>query len=205
MTRATRAEKARLRAMSLERRSCVDADARLAFAEKLARCIPRLLEWPSGRAVAGYWPVKGEPDCLPLLGSLAAAGYATLLPVAGRPAAPLAFRIWREGAPLVVNRFGIGEPSSGHPVEPDILFVPCAAFDRSGHRIGFGMGYYDATLAYLRARRPILAVALAFACQMVDEIPAEAHDERLDAVITERAILIASQTGKALDAAVVHW
>ena len=65
---------------------------------------------------------------------------------------------------------------------PDIVFVPLAAFDRRGHRIGFGAGYYDRTLASLRSMKPILAVGTAYSVQEVPAIPEEPHDQRLDLV-----------------------
>jgi 5-formyltetrahydrofolate cyclo-ligase len=76
--------------------------------------------------------------------------------------------------------YGTGELS------PDILLVPLLAFDARGYRIGYGGGHFDATLAELRAAKPILAVGLAYAAQEVDEVPREPHDERLDWIVTER-------------------
>lgn len=197
--------KAALRTASFALRAGVAVSDRRAFAEDLARAGPGLLGPALGRSVAGFWPIRGEPDCLPLLAALDAVGFRTLLPVTGAPGSPLLFRPWRPGDQVAPNALGIAEPCGcAEAVDPDILLIPCAAFDRRGHRIGFGRGYYDATLAALRAQRPTLALALAFACQEVDEVPAEAHDERLDAVITERDILICTGTGKALHAASLH-
>jgi 5-formyltetrahydrofolate cyclo-ligase len=70
-------------------------------------------------------------------------------------------------------------------VQPDILLVPLLAFDRSGHRIGYGAGYYDLTIAQLRARKPIAAVGIAFAAQEVETVPRTAFDAQLDLVLTE--------------------
>jgi 5-formyltetrahydrofolate cyclo-ligase len=81
---------------------------------------------------------------------------------------------------------GLQEPSTESPeTHPDLLFVPLVAFDRAGHRIGYGAGYYDATLATFAATRP-LAIGLAFSAQEVAAIPAESHDHPLAFVITER-------------------
>ena len=73
-------------------------------------------------------------------------------------------------------------------LEPDIILVPLAAFDRRCRRIGYGAGYYDRTLAALMQQRSgwSIAVGIAFAAQEVDAIPADDHDERLDLVLTER-------------------
>ena len=74
-------------------------------------------------------------------------------------------------------------------MEPDILLVPLLAFDRAGHRIGYGAGYYDLTIARLRARKAVIAVGLAFAVQEVAAVPATPRDARLDLVLTEREMI----------------
>jgi 5-formyltetrahydrofolate cyclo-ligase len=69
------------------------------------------------------------------------------------------------------------------------LLVPLTVFDRRGHRIGYGAGYYDMTITKLRALKPIVAIGLAFAVQEVDEVPISPHDARLDLVLTEREVI----------------
>ncbi len=70
-------------------------------------------------------------------------------------------------------------------VAPDILTVPLACFDRAGHRIGYGAGYYDMTITALRAKKKIVAVGIAFAVQEIPRVPATERDARLDLVLTE--------------------
>jgi 5-formyltetrahydrofolate cyclo-ligase len=67
--------------------------------------------------------------------------------------------------------------------------VPLAAFDRAGHRIGYGAGFYDRSLAVLRAKKPICAVGVAYASQEFAKVPHEEHDESLDYVLTERELI----------------
>jgi 5-formyltetrahydrofolate cyclo-ligase len=74
-------------------------------------------------------------------------------------------------------------------VVPDIMLVPLAAFDRTGHRIGYGAGYYDMTVARARALKPVTAVGIAFAAQEIDRVPATPRDARLDLVLTEREVI----------------
>jgi 5-formyltetrahydrofolate cyclo-ligase len=69
-------------------------------------------------------------------------------------------------------------------LEPDILLVPLLAFDGRGRRLGYGGGFYDRTLAGLRARKPIAAVGLAYDEQRIDEVPHLDYDEMLDWVLT---------------------
>jgi len=114
-----------------------------------------------------------------------------LLPCAAEKATPLTFRLWRPGDPLVGGRFGLSEPAPGAAeIAPKILLAPLLAFDERGGRLGFGGGYYDATLAKLRASGAFLAAGgLAFSRQQADAVPMEKHDAALDFVITEVNIL----------------
>jgi 5-formyltetrahydrofolate cyclo-ligase len=112
------------------------------------------------------------------------------LPVVMGQGLPLLFRKWGPRDLLIEGPYGIMEPSSRLPeVLPDIVFVPLAAFDRRGHRIGYGAGYYDRTLQALRASKAILAIGVAFSVQEVEAIPEDRHDERLDYVITEKEFI----------------
>jgi 5-formyltetrahydrofolate cyclo-ligase len=68
------------------------------------------------------------------------------------------------------------------------MLVPLAAFDRSGHRIGYGAGHYDYTLAHLRKTKAIIAIGIAFAAQEIEQVPALSHDVALDYVLTEKQL-----------------
>ena len=88
--------------------------------------------------------------------------------------------------------FGLSQPPPEAPiVTPDIMLVPLAAFDRNCGRIGYGKGYYDGAIAgqIERGNRP-RTLGLAFACQEVEAVPLEAHDQRLDGVLTERELIL---------------
>ncbi len=182
--------KAEVRRAALARRDGVDPVVRQAFAARLATLGPRLvLDFApanAGLVVALFSAIRGEPDLRPLARALHRAEVALALPVTGGPE-PLVFRRWAPGDALVVGPMGIGEPATTAPVvDPDMLFVPLAAFDRRGHRIGYGAGYYDRTLAALRARKTVRAIGVAYAVQEELFIPDEPHDEALDLVVTER-------------------
>ena len=86
-------------------------------------------------------------------------------------------------------------PASAETVEPDLLFVPLAVFDRRGHRIGFGAGHYDRTLEGLRAKKPVCAVGVAYATSEVETAPDEPHDERLDFILTEQDLIDTRNAG----------
>jgi 5-formyltetrahydrofolate cyclo-ligase len=138
------------------------------------------------KLVSAFWAINDEVPTLPLLERLASAGIATALPVMCGFGKPLEFRQWAPGAPLAEAKWGIMEPVAAPEIFPDLVFVPLLAFDRRGNRLGYGAGFYDRTLARLRARQSILAVGVAFAVQEFPAIPAEPYDEKLDYVLTDR-------------------
>ena len=143
-----------------------------------------------GRVVSGYWPMGDEMDPRPLLGALAALGCRLVLPALRGPDQPLDFRRWSPGEPLVAAGFGTQEPAVDQPcLDPQVLLVPLLAFDAEGYRLGYGGGFYDRSLARLRAAGDILAVGIAFADQQVDRVPRDDNDQRLDWLVTERALI----------------
>jgi len=121
---------------------------------------------------------------------LAARGAALALPVVIARDHALIFAPSRPATCWWRGPYGIFQPSSdAAEVDPDIVLVPLAAFDRAGHRIGYGRGYYDRTLQALRAMKKITVIGLAFAVQEIDIVPRLAHDEQLDCVLTERGLI----------------
>lgn len=176
---------ARLRARAL-RDAAPDPDACGRASHAVRARVLAEVPLPAG-PVAGYWPLGSELDVRPLLLHLHAAGRVAALPVSGRKGTPLTFREWTPDAPLREGRFGIREPAAdAAAVVPAVLFVPLLAFDRRGHRLGYGAGYYDRTLAGLRACGAVLAVGVGFAAQEVDAVPHGPYDQPLDWVVTER-------------------
>ena len=183
------ARKAALRAEALAKRDALAADFRAEAAETIAAgAFPVALR--PGTIVSSYMPIRSELSPLPLLKRLAESGAELALPTIAGRGRPLVMRAWAWGGPLVRGQWGIREPSADAPeVEPDILLVPLAAFDRRRYRVGYGAGYYDMTLAALRAKKSIVAVGLGFAAQEVEAVPAMPYDERLDFVLTEGGVV----------------
>jgi 5-formyltetrahydrofolate cyclo-ligase len=181
--------KGELRSVALARRNALPADSRADAAEAIA-ARPFPLVVTSGTIVSGYSPMRSEINPIPLMRKLADAGAQLALPVVQGRGKPLLLRAWSFGAPLVAGVWDIREPAPDAPeVMPDIMIVPLAAFDRRGHRIGYGAGYYDMTIARMRARKPVTAIGIAFAAQQIDEVPATPRDEPLDLVLTESDII----------------
>jgi 5-formyltetrahydrofolate cyclo-ligase len=178
--------KSELRAAMRARRSAIPAGERAAAAAAIAeRALAHLAAQP-GAAVAGFLSIGEEIDTLPTLSALAAAGHPLCLPVMQGKAAPLLFRAWAPGDAVTERMWGIREPLATKPaVVPDVLLVPLLAFDRAGWRLGYGGGFYDRTLRFLRQRgRGVVAMGLAFDAQEVDAVPHLDYDEPLDWVLT---------------------
>jgi 5-formyltetrahydrofolate cyclo-ligase len=188
-TSATANPKSALRDAALALRDALPAAERQAAAEAIAaRGLP--VEITPGAIVSGFMPMKSEINPLPLLRKFGAAGAQLALPcIAGR-GKPLIMRAWKIGDEFKAGQWGIREPLPDAPeVQPDVLIVPLACFDRSGHRIGFGAGYYDMTIHALRAKKKITAIGIAFAAQEIPTVPATERDERLDFVLTEKEVI----------------
>ena len=182
-------QKPALRAAALALRDALPAAERQAAAETIAaRPFPVAIK--PGVIVSGFMPMKTEINPVPLLRKLADAGAQLALPAIAGRRHPLIMRAWTFGAPLKGGQWGIREPMPEAPeVAPDILIVPLAAFDRAGHRIGYGAGYYDMTINALRARKKVIAIGIAFAAQEISSVPATERDARLDLVLTEREVI----------------
>lgn len=179
-------EKKAARQAALARRAAAHAalgrDAPARVAAHFAAGVPLA----AGSVVSGYWPERSELDIRPLMTALHARGHRLALPVVLGHGRPLVFRAWRPGDALEPRPFGLEEPAVTAPeLVPRVLLVPLLAFDREGYRIGYGAGYYDMTLAALRARADTLAIGVGYAAQGVERLPRDAHDERLDGVVTE--------------------
>lgn len=124
------------------------------------------------------------------------AGWTCGLPALVGRDRPMEFRRWHAGDTLVPGQLGTNQPAKEAPVvEPSVLLVPLLAFDRAGYRLGYGGGYYDRTLAALRAGREVVAFGVAFAGQEVDHVPHDETDQRLDWVITEQGAIRIERNG----------
>jgi 5-formyltetrahydrofolate cyclo-ligase len=185
--------KQELRAAARARRDALPPDVRAAFCAAIAEhgvAALRARAALPGAIVSAYWPMRSEADPRPLWRALASAGARLTLPAfVGKV---MEFRAFADGDELVPAGFSTMEPSRRAPVvAPTLVLAPLLAFDRRGGRLGWGKGYYD---TYLGARdaaaargegaRPFV-VGIAFSCQEQPEVPLEAHDRRLDGVLTE--------------------
>ena len=143
------------------------------------------------RRVSVFLSFRTEIDTAPLMAGLHGLGYEVGLPVVEAEAMPLKCRLWAPGAELARGRFGVAIPKADVPeMIPEVLIVPLLAFTDSAHRLGYGGGFYDRTLAALRATdAPVTAVGFGYAAQRVAEMPLEPTDLALEAVVTEAGVM----------------
>jgi 5-formyltetrahydrofolate cyclo-ligase len=179
------ASKASLRTEALAKRDALSDEQRVAASLAVAkRGLP--FEISPGTVVSGYSPIRNEIDPVPLMRKIAEQGGLLALPAVMARGQSLTFRAWSPNDRMVMGPLGILEPSpAAAELIPDIMLVPLAAFDRLGHRIGYGAGHYDHTFAHLRKAKAVRGVGLAFAAQQIKAVPALAHDVALDYVLTE--------------------
>jgi 5-formyltetrahydrofolate cyclo-ligase len=184
MTLDTDKQAVRIRAAAA--RDALGDVARAAAGAKLSAVFADQIVLPADAVLSGFWPSKGEIDLRPLLHDVHGRGHSCALPVVVKRGQPLVFRAWTPATELVTGAFGIpAPPPEAATVVPDVLLVPLLAFDRAGNRAGWGAGFYDRTLAALRAVRATQAIGVAFAVQEVDFVPHGPHDQPLDWIVTE--------------------
>jgi 5-formyltetrahydrofolate cyclo-ligase len=180
--------KRHLRTQALGRRDALDPawriEASLGMAEHAAA-----VDLSHGAIVSGFLPIRSEADLRPLMAALADRGAKLCLP-AVLDRETIVFRELARGAEMVSAGFGTFGPGPEAAVlDPDVMLVPLAAFDRRGHRLGYGAGHYDRAIARLheRGRKPHL-IGVAFDCQEVERVPDEPHDVVLDQMLTESGL-----------------
>ena len=178
-----------IRAQMLDLRRHVLPDIALAAGKAVAEYLLDTI--PVGVIVAGYLPMRGELDIHYALTALAGRGHILCLPVVEHIDKPLYFRQWAPGDPLQKGQYNIDIPMiQARVIRPEILLVPLVAFDRKGNRLGYGAGYYDRTLERLRKEGGLAeAIGVAYGFQEVVSIAPEAHDQRLEFIVTEKGVI----------------
>lgn len=177
----------------IARRAALDKETlacrQLAMDRQLGRWFPRFCSIAPGTIIAVYWPHRNEYDARALAARWREAGAVIALPVVVEKAAPLAFHAWDENTPMTTGPHGIAHPARGPALAPSVLLAPAVGFDAQGYRLGYGGGYFDRTLAALRAqgRRP-LTIATAFEEARLDTLHPQPHDLPMDYVLTEAGL-----------------
>ena len=195
------AQRRELRQRLADRRRALSPAQRIAAAQGLRHSLEQLPEYLTDTRVAGYWASNGELPLNLVIPPLAARGQQFLLPVLAKER-QLRFAPWQAGDPVEPNRHGIPEPVAPSgllaPFQLDLVLVPLLAFDRRGHRLGYGGGWYDRSFAFLKDQaRPTepLLVGVAYDFQELEQIAAEPWDVPLDYVATDRELIDCTAAG----------
>ena len=187
--------KAQYRNERLAARDAIPVDERIEMGLAMAAHGGDAIDVAPGVIVSGFLPIRSEADMRPLMARLRERGARLCVPVI-LDRSTIVFRELVPGAALVATGFGTSGPGPDASVlDPDIMLVPLSAFDSIGHRIGYGAGHYDRAIARLHQKglNPHL-IGIAFDCQEVPSVPAEPHDVRLDAILTESGLNFVSET-----------
>lgn len=183
------AQKQAVRKAAMATRKAAHEAAKGAGEVACAHFLTWLDSTPMPRVVSSYMPIYSEIDIRPAMLALHQRGVAICLPVIIGKAQPLKFRSWTPDVPMVRGSFGAKVPESGAWLRPDLLLCPMLAFDAGGQRMGYGGGFYDRSIAELKAEKPVQALGYAYAAQQVENLPHEPTDQRLDGVITETGFI----------------
>ena len=176
-----------LRGELLARRQSVPAERlhawRLAIDRHLQFGFPGLAKG----VVAFCWPIRSEYDARHLVHRLREQGAIAALPVVLAPKTPLIFREWHPGVEMALGKLDIPYPKAGAELVPDTVLLPMNGFDREGYRLGYGGGFFDRTLASLRARKPVV-IGVSFELTAIATIHPQPWDIPMDYVVTERGV-----------------
>jgi 5-formyltetrahydrofolate cyclo-ligase len=178
-------DKPAARAAAKASRAAMAPERRRELSAALAGHAGWLSNLAPGGIVSGFLSIGDEIDPAALMQALSQRGHALALPVMQGRGKPLLFRAYQPGDALAATTWGIREPlATAAAVLPAVLLVPLLAFDPTGHRLGYGGGFYDRTLAAARKTRAIVAVGVAFDEQRLDVVPHVDYDEPLDWLLT---------------------
>ena len=138
-----------------------------------------------GKIVGGYYPYNYEFDIMNIMEQFTKNKYKTSLPKIKKNY-QMEFYSWSIKEPLIINKYGIPEPTSNIIEYPDILLVPLVAYDKDLNRIGYGGGFYDRYIKKIKKKKNIITIGLGYSFQKVKKIPFYKYDMKLDFVITEK-------------------
>ena len=167
----------------LANRRAIDPQAKALWDHEITRRVLAFFDETEIPDWGVYWPLAGEPDLHALYQQLGKRGVRLFLPVVLKADAPLGFAAWTPGEPMHKDSKGIAVPEKLRLGQrPELLLIPCLAFNDDKYRLGYGGGFYDRTLA---VTEPPLTLGVGYDC-MRAQFDGETHDVALDIMITER-------------------
>lgn len=182
-----------MRVQLRERRAALPAGVRAAADTAIGARLDQLLLEFAPRAVAGYWPMRDEPELVATFTRWHEAGIAVALPRVVGADQPLEFGRWHPGATLADGPFGTRHVEPHDALVPDLIVLPCLGFDQRCFRLGYGGGFYDRTLAFLPDAR---SVGVAYDDCEITAFREQAHDRPLDRIVTEWRLLARPPSGR---------
>jgi 5-formyltetrahydrofolate cyclo-ligase len=169
----------------LEKRNLQAASDNARHSALVQRHIIKSREFQSAKIVGAYFATGSEVRTDFLIGEAKRLGKVVALP--RTEGDMINFYEMSSTSGLIAGRFGIMEPPPAHPVRRmDLLVVPGIGFDKQGYRLGYGKGYYD---RYLSEKKPQFTIGLAYNFQLLESLPHDEHDAKMDAIATEDGIL----------------
>jgi 5-formyltetrahydrofolate cyclo-ligase len=187
-TRTRDAERKRLLALRTELPDAVRAEKDSRIADHLRELLRELFRGKAQLKIGGYWPIRNEPDLRPLFHELTKGGHRIGLPLVDRVQRPLTFVHWKPQSAMAPGFLGVPVPTSGNAVYVELLLLPCVGFsigpDGVHHRLGYGGGYYDRTLAARRCK----TIGIAHEAMRLDHFEPGPHDIPLDYIVTEEGV-----------------
>lgn len=178
-------EKKKLRLQLKTLRNTLSEKQKIAAEKKIAALF--IMKFSEFINYGAYYPINNEVNILPIMQLLSKTSKILGLPCVYSTG--LLFRLWQPGDLLSQNKYAFEPVKTVAPMTPEVILTPLLGFDRTGHRLGYGGGRYD---HYFSKHKHIIKVGIAFACQEIDHLPREAHDQRLDFIITEKEIISCS-------------
>lgn len=180
------ADIARFRTAERERliaaRLAMAPEVRAAHTAKITARLEGLLGPGPDHTVSVYWPIRGEPDLRPWMREACARGLTIALPVAKAHGQPLTFRPWHPGAVMARGLWKIPYPAEGPELTPTTVLAPLVGFDTHCHRLGYGGGFFDRTLATLKPQR---VIGIGYQISKIATIRPQPHDVPMDLILTE--------------------
>lgn len=188
------AEKQRLRAHARTLRRALSSEYREKASCDIAEQVVNLPYFLDADVILGFYPLGEEPNVLPILKAALSLGKKLALPRCHKETSTMTFHLISSLEDTELGSFGLREPSADTPTVSDfshaLCLVPALCFDRRGHRIGYGKGYYDRFLADYDG----LCLGIVYEELLVDVLPCEPTDKRISMIITERGILTPDDT-----------
>ncbi len=140
--------------------------------------------------IAIYYPINNEISPLKILDFNSKFEFDISLPKIKKNTKILEFLKWDGHEKLYFSDFKTLIPKNSNTlVFPDVMLIPMLAFDKNFNRIGYGGGYYDATIKFMRKKKSFLAIGLGYDKQEIKNVPILDHDQKMDLIVTEKRII----------------